>query len=39
MWQFMLDHDFDTEEGDSPYLESGQLPALYPEWCTIASSQ
>jgi hypothetical protein len=39
MWQFMLDHDFDTEEGRSPYLQMDQLPSLYPDWCTVASAR
>ena len=35
MWQFMKDHPYDLEAGDSPYLSSG-LPEYFPEWCSVA---
>ena len=34
MWRFMLDHPYWLQDGDSPYLHSGE-PDGMPEWCGI----
>ncbi|MEZ4445364.1 MAG: hypothetical protein R3B72_40195 [Polyangiaceae bacterium] len=34
MWEFMLDHPYWLEAGESPYLQTG-LPEAMPEWCGI----
>ncbi|MCB9743603.1 MAG: hypothetical protein H6740_13465 [Alphaproteobacteria bacterium] len=34
MWQFMFDHPYDLDAGESPWLEDG-LPEAAPEWCWI----
>ncbi len=34
LWQFMLDHPYSLDAGESPY-EDG-LPDFFPEWCGLA---
>ena len=36
LWRFMLDHPYEVQANDSPYLVDGSLPDYYPEWCGIA---
>ena len=40
-WEFVLDHPYWLEDGDSPYLEyseiTGGLPPVWPDWCGIGS--
>jgi len=36
MWQFILDHPYWLEDGDSPYLSEG-LPDVMPDWCGIGT--
>ncbi|PRQ03773.1 hypothetical protein [Enhygromyxa salina] len=38
-WQFVLDHPYWLEDGESPYTDyvtaTGGLPPAWPEWCAI----
>jgi len=34
LWQFVFDHPYWLEAGDSPYAHDG-IPALLPTWCSI----
>jgi len=36
MWQFILDHPYWLEDGDSPYIDGG-FPAVMPDWCGIGT--
>lgn len=36
LWEFMLDHPYWLEPGDSPYLDGG-IPPSIPEWCGIGA--
>jgi predicted esterase len=37
LWQFVFDHPYWLEPGQSPYLERG-IPASFPEWCGIGAN-
>ena len=36
LWRFMLDHDYRSPSGWSPYQRDG-LPEIFPDWCRVAS--
>jgi predicted esterase len=35
LWMFALDHPYWLEDGGSPWLEGGSMPASMPAWCSM----